>query len=205
VRFYESQRKKAGAHLFFNAFWLIPHFCINLMYMRDTLHQIDSGVIISFLKAILRKFRECVEIPLGIAGAAAKKLTNRLRRLLGKEKTASGHLLYGAHSCLVPVNFATTNVFKQLAEKQKAARNTRSCDYRHLLLLLPFILSNLFREEVEEHNTHHRAAAAAPVIDPSEELIGVTNVFLRWYKLFRQTTPAKTAADINILRSLSDR
>jgi hypothetical protein len=205
VRFYESQRKKAGAHLFFNAFWLIPHFCINLMYMRDTLHQIDSGVIISFLKAILRKFRECVEIPLGIAGAAAEKLTNRLRRLLGKEKTASGHLLYGAHSCLVPVNFATTNVFKQLAEKQKAARNTRSCDYRHLLLLLPFILSNLFREEVEEHNTHHRAAAAAPVIDPSEELIGVTNVFLRWYKLFRQTTPAKTAAEINILRSLSDR
>ena len=202
VRFYESQRIKAGAHLFFNAFWLIPHFCINLMYMRDTLHQIDSGVIISFLKAILRKFRECVEIPLGIAGAAAKKLTNRLRRLLGKEKTASGHLLYGAHSCLVPVNFATTNVFKQLAEKQKAARNTRSCDYRHLLLLLPFILSNLFRGEVEEHNTHHRAA---PVIDPSEELIGVTNVFLRWYKLFRQTTPAKTAADINILRSLSDR
>ena len=202
VRFYESQRIKAGAHLFFNAFWLIPHFCINLMYMRDTLHQIDSGVIISFLKAILRKFRECVEIPLGIAGAAAKKLTNRLRRLLGKEKTASGHLLYGAHSCLVPVNFATTNVFKQLEEKQKAARHTRACDYRHLLLLLPFILSNLCRGEVEEHNTHHHAA---PVIDPSEELIGVTNVFLRWYKLFRQTTPAKTAADINILRSLSDR
>jgi hypothetical protein len=113
--------------------------------------------------------------------------------------------LYGAHSCLVPVNFATTNVFKQLEEKQKAARHTRACDYRHLLLLLPFILSNLFREEVEEHNTHHRAAAAAPVIDPSEELIGVTNVFLRWYKLFRQTTPGKTAAEINILRSLSDR
>jgi hypothetical protein len=110
--------------------------------------------------------------------------------------------LYGAHSSLVPVNFATTNVFKQLEEKQKAARHTRACDYRHLLLLLPFILSNLFRGEVEEHNTHHRAA---PVIDPSEELIGVTNVFLRWYKLFRQTTPGKTAAEINILRSLSHR
>ena len=86
VRFYEAQRKKAGAHLFFNAFWLIPHFCINLMYMRDTMHQIDSGVIISFLKAILRKFKECVEIPLNISGAAAKQLTNRLRMLLGKEK-----------------------------------------------------------------------------------------------------------------------
>ena len=126
VRFYESQRKKAGAQLFFNAFWLIPHFCINLMCMRDTMHQIDSGVIISFLKAILRKFKECVEIPLNIAGAAANKLTNRLRKLLGKEKTASGHLMYGAHACLVPVNYATANVFKQLEDKKKAASNTRA-------------------------------------------------------------------------------
>ena len=119
------------------------------------MHQIDSGIIISFLKAILRKFQGCVEISLGIARAAAKKLTERLRRLLGKEKIASGHLMYGAHACLVPVNYATCNVFTQLEEKQKAARNTRACDYRHLLLLLSFILSNLFRDEVEEHNSHH--------------------------------------------------
>jgi hypothetical protein len=119
------------------------------------MHQIDSGVIISFLKAILRKFRECVELPLGIAGAAAKKLTSRLRKLLGKETSASGHIMHGAHACLVPVNYHTTNVFKQLAEKKKAARHTRACDYRHLLLLLPFILSNLFRDEVAKHNSHH--------------------------------------------------
>jgi hypothetical protein len=166
--------------------------------MRDTMHQIDCG----FLKAILRKLRECVEIPLGIAGAAAKKITNRLRRLLGKERTASGHLMYDAHASLVPVNFATTNVFKQLDEKQKAACNTRACNYRHLLLLLPFILSNLFREEVEEHNLHNRGAN---VVDPAEELVGVTNVFLRWYKLFRRTIPRKTSTEIDILRSLSHR
>ena len=143
------------------------------------------------------------QIPLNIAGAAANKLTNRLRKLLGKEKTASGHLMYGAHACLVPVNYATANVFRQLEDKKKAARNTRACDYRHLLLLLPFILSNLFREEVDEHNSHHRGA---PVIDPSEELIGVANIFLRWYKLFRRTTPAKTLRDIETtLRGLSTR
>jgi hypothetical protein len=34
----------------------------------------------------------------------------------------------------IPVVFATV--------KQKAASNTRFCDYRHLMLLLPFILSN---------------------------------------------------------------
>jgi hypothetical protein len=106
--------------------------------------------------------------------------------LLAKDKTASGHLMNGCHACLVPVNYATTNVFKQLQEKQKAARRTRSCDYRHLLLMLPFILSNVFRREVDEHNSHNRGA---PDIDPSEELIGVTNVLLRWYKLFCQTTP----------------
>jgi hypothetical protein len=65
---------------------------------------------------------------------------------------------------------------------------------------LPFILSNLFREEVEEHNS---TQPGNRVVDPSEELISVTNVFLRWYKLFRQTTPGKTGADINILRTLS--
>ncbi len=67
------------------------------------MHQMDSGVIISFLKAILRKFRKCVEIPFRLAGAAAKKLINRMRRLLGRERTASGHLrlMYGAHACLV--------------------------------------------------------------------------------------------------------
>jgi hypothetical protein len=197
---YESQRKKAGAHLFFNAFWLIPHFCINLMYMRDTMHHIDSGVIVSFLKAILRKFRECVELPLGMAGAAAKKLTKRLQMLLGKKTSASGHIMHGAHSCMVPVNYATTNIFKQLADKQKAARSTRACDYRHLLLLLPFILSNLFRDEVAEHNSNHRQQ---PVVDPSEVLIGISNLFLRWYKLFRMTVPAKTPADIETLRFLS--
>ena len=81
----------------------------------------------------------------------------------------------------------------------KTSKKTLSCDYCHLMPLLPFILSNLFREEVEEHNSTHRSAH---VVDPSEELIGVANVFLRWYKLFRQTTQGKTAADINLLRTL---
>ncbi len=96
--------------------------------MRDTMHQIDSGVIISFLKAILRNFRECVEIPLGLSNAADKKLTNRLRMLLGKEKSACCHLLYGAHACLVPANYATANIFQQLLNKKIGGRNTRATD-----------------------------------------------------------------------------
>ena len=93
-------------------------------------------------------------------------------------------------------------MFRLLLDKNKATRNTRSCDYWHLLLLLPFILSNLFREEVDEHNRRNRGH---PVVDPSEELIGVTYVFLRWYKLFRKTTPGKTPSDIGTLQFLSTR
>ncbi len=81
------------------------------------------------------------------------------------------------------MNYATANIFQQLQDKKKGERNTRATDYRHLLLFLPFILSNLFREEVDGHNRKHRAC----VIDPSEEILGVTNVFLCWHKLFSQT------------------
>jgi hypothetical protein len=176
------------------------------MYMRDTMHQIGSGIIISFLKAILRKFRERVEIPLGVGAAAAKKLPDKLRMLLGKEKSASGHLLNCAHACLVPVNYASANIFCQLQEKKRGARYTLATDYRHLLLLLPFILSKLFREEVAEHNSKH----CAHVVNPSEEPIGgsirgVANIFLRWYKLFRETSPGKTPESLLTLRSLSHR
>jgi hypothetical protein len=71
VKHYEARWKKAGAHLLFNAFWLIPHFCVNVMYMRDPMHQIDNGVVNTFLKAILREYRECVETALDKIGLAA--------------------------------------------------------------------------------------------------------------------------------------
>ena len=68
--------------MFFDAFRLIPHFYINLRYMCNTMHQIDRGGIISFLKAILLDFREFVEIPLGFGAAAARKLTDIVCMLL---------------------------------------------------------------------------------------------------------------------------
>ena len=53
---YEAGRAAAGAHLLFNAFWLCSSFCIFQMYMRDSLHQIDHGIIIHVLRGILRLF-----------------------------------------------------------------------------------------------------------------------------------------------------
>ncbi len=54
--------------------------------MHDTMHQIDNRVIISFLKPILS---ECVELLLGITGAAAKKQTVKAARKASHSKLAS--------------------------------------------------------------------------------------------------------------------
>ena len=83
--------EEGGAHLLFNAFWHIPHFCVDLMSMRDPMHQIDNRINFFFLKAILRKYRECVESPLDKIGLAAKKLTLRLRLVLRKYTNVTGH------------------------------------------------------------------------------------------------------------------
>jgi hypothetical protein len=53
---YEASRSAAGAHLLFNGFWLVTNFCIFQMYMRDSLHQIDHGILIHVLRGILRLF-----------------------------------------------------------------------------------------------------------------------------------------------------
>ena len=62
---YEQGRAAAGGHhLLFNAFWLVSTFCIYQMYMRDSLHQVDHGIIIHVLRGILRLFfGKCKKLP----------------------------------------------------------------------------------------------------------------------------------------------
>ena len=167
------------------------------------MHQIDLGVIISFMKAILRKYLECVENHLNIPGRAAKKVTERLQRMLKKQTTESGHTMSGKHDCLVPINYGTTFVFMHLYQTSKNSTKCRATDFRHLLLLLPFILDNLFSDEVDQFNSSRQGQPK--VIDPSSELIAVANTFLSWYKLYRRITPAKTLDEIATLQQLSHR
>ena len=108
---YGKKRKEAGCHLLFNVFWMVPHFCIHFMCMRDTMHQIDLGVIIAFFKAILRKYQECIENVLNIPGKAAKKLTTRLQLMLRKYTSSTAHKISGKHACMLPVTYGTSMVF----------------------------------------------------------------------------------------------
>ena len=89
-KFYESGRKRAGCHQVYNAFWAIQGFCIYQMCMRDPMHQMDKGVIVQLLKAILHLYYEQVEVVIGQAGLAAKKLTARLTAALGSRADSYG-------------------------------------------------------------------------------------------------------------------
>jgi len=89
-KYYESGRKRAGCHLVFNAFWAIQGFCIYQMCMRDPMHQMDKGVIVQLLKAILHLYHEQVESVMGQAGLAAKKMTARLSAALGSRTDSAG-------------------------------------------------------------------------------------------------------------------
>ena len=56
--YYEDAWPICGAHLVFNALWLISNFCVHQILMRDGLHAIDVGIIITHIRAILQEFLE---------------------------------------------------------------------------------------------------------------------------------------------------
>jgi hypothetical protein len=83
---YEAGRAECGAHLLFNAFWKVANCCVHQLLLRDSMHQIDLGVIIRLIMAILRKYWEDVLQFLndGSDGLAAKRLQERLCRMLAR-------------------------------------------------------------------------------------------------------------------------
>ena len=122
--------------------------------------------------------------------------------MLKKYTTSTGHTMSGKHNCLLPVTYGVSFVVLQLLDKNTTSRHLRATDYRHILLVLPFILDNLFRDEVKDYNSK-RKHGEPEIIHPSAELIAVANTFLSWYKRFRRITPAKTLDDVARLQQLS--
>ena len=74
---------------------------------------------------------------------------------------------------------------------------------RRVLLVLPFILHDLLRPEVEAYNA--RNAVADHVVDPSPEIIQIVLTFLSWYHLYRRRNPPKDEDDIKELTFLAHR
>ena len=112
--------------------------------------------------------------------------------------------MHGAHTCLVPINLFVASLFDQLQANGKPHPSVRAADFRHLLLLLPFALDNLLREEVDDYN-QGRAHGSDVLVDPSEELVTVANTFVSWYKLFRRANPPKIPQDVKALTLQANR
>ena len=108
----------------------------------------------------------------------------------------------GKHDCLVPVTPYLAGVFEYLRLNRKIPPKVRAIDMRHILLLLPFLLDGLMDEEVHEHNQAH---PSNPILDPSNELIGITMLFIQWYNLYRRRYPPKDEVDIQHLTVLGER
>ena len=89
---YEAARGECGAHLLFNAFWTVANCCVHQLLMKDSMHQIDLGVIVRLIMAILRKYWEDVLQWLGeeFAGLAAKKIQQRLCKVLERRTDKDG-------------------------------------------------------------------------------------------------------------------
>ena len=60
-------------------------------------------------------------------------------------------------------------------------------DMGHLLLLLPFLLSDLLEDEIQQYNTSHGAS----LINPCHQLISLTIAVLEWYHLYRRSVPGE--------------
>jgi hypothetical protein len=148
VQSYTRVRKIAGSHLVQNAFWLATGFCACQMLMRDPMHQIDHGVVVFLLRAILWRYIDTVEeplkVPFGGPGAkvpyetAADKLTARLNNILGRRVDEVGRVYKGAHDTLISLSKTTRSVFDELGKNvrttPKPHSSIRATDFRHLLL-----------------------------------------------------------------------
>ncbi len=60
------------------------------MMMGDPMHQMELGVILHLLKAVLRKYMGCVETALNISGRAAARLKERFELMFWERKGPDG-------------------------------------------------------------------------------------------------------------------
>ena len=111
--------------------------------------------------------------------------------------------LSGIYDTLVPLTKWCGSVFKSIYETGKHPGKLRASDMRHILLVLPYLLHDLLRPEVEAYNAHK--APEDHVSDPSAECISVVHTFLTWYHLYRRRNPPKDEDDIKELTNLARR
>ena len=85
----------------------------------------------------------------------------------------------------MPMSGATATAFEQLQNDGTINSKVRAVDFRHLLLVLPYVVVDLFRDEVAACNEDQHNSPADAISDPSAEIVDVCLVLLQWYHLYR--------------------
>jgi hypothetical protein len=104
----------------------------------------------------------------------------------------------GMHDTLIAVSRQTRQSFKSLQDEGKLHCRVRAADVRHLLLLLPFMVHDLFSSEVKAWNA---VAGNAQIQDPSPEIVAICLSLLEWYHLYRRS--GHTMEDAYLLNGLA--
>jgi len=106
--------------------------------------------------------------------------------------------LQGMHDTLIAVSKRTRQSFQSLYDEGKLHCRVRAADVRHLLLLLPFMVHDLFSSEVEAWNA---VAGHEQIQDPSPEIVAICLCLLEWYHLYRRS--GHTMEDAYLLDTLA--
>ena len=102
------------------------------------------------------------------------------------------------HDTLIAVSSRTHQAFKSLQEDGGLHCRVRAADVRHLLLLLPFMVHDLFSSEVKAWNA---VPGNQQIQDPSPEIVAICLSLLEWYHLYRRS--GHTTEDAYLLDSLA--
>jgi hypothetical protein len=105
--------------------------------------------------------------------------------------------LKGMHDTLIAVSARTRQTFRSLNEDGKLHCRVRAADVRHLLLLLPFAVYDLFSSEVKAWNA---VPGNQQIQDPSPEIVAICLSLVEWYHLYRRS--GHTTEDIYLLERL---
>jgi hypothetical protein len=84
------------------------------------------------------------------------------------------------HDCLVPITARIGNIFDSIRRTDKTPGRVRAVDLRNLLLVLLFLLHNLLEEEVEDSEEYKSTHIFDPIVDLSNECIGIVLLFIDW-------------------------
>ena len=183
---YTDARAEAnGVHLLFNPLPGLIHQDSHQAMIFDALHGMDKGVLPFTMRASMTM---CVafEESIGHQGLTERRIGQRMSNMAGPlPGHVPGQIWHEKFSLMFPLNKHCQRTLVYIHKHKGETHCTvRGCDMQLILLVLPFVLHNFFKEEVEDWNRKHPADSDKK-IDPTTLIIPVVTELLDFYQLLR--------------------